>query len=65
LAACPRQVAWIRSWLGRALIESRRDVARGKKLVLEAWPTLARDDQTEAERKSLGTWMRSRGLRTD
>jgi hypothetical protein len=37
----------------------------GKKLVLEAWPTLARDDQTEAERKSLGTWMRSRGLRTD
>ena len=61
----PRQAAWIRSWLGRALVESRRDVARGKKLVLEAWPVLAHDDQTEAERSSLRPWMRSRGLRTD
>jgi len=53
----PRQAAWIRSWLGRALVESTRDRARGMQLVRDAWTVIAGEEQMEWERKSLVAWM--------
>jgi serine/threonine protein kinase/tetratricopeptide (TPR) repeat protein len=58
----PRFAAWIRSWLGRALVESRVDPARGRTLVAEAWSVIAGDPQMDYERASLVPWMKAHGM---
>jgi hypothetical protein len=60
----PRQAAWIRAWLGRALVAANRDRARGLALVREAWPVVAAEPQMEEERADLAPWMRKHGLAT-
>ena len=56
------RVAWIDGLLGRALVDSGRDPARGRALVAGAWAVMQTDDRMEAQRASLAAWMKRRNL---
>jgi tetratricopeptide (TPR) repeat protein/predicted Ser/Thr protein kinase len=56
-ATDPGSVAWGNALFGRALIESGRDPARGRRLVADAWKHIAADARMTHERAKLAAWM--------
>ncbi|HLL22954.1 MAG TPA: tetratricopeptide repeat protein, partial [Kofleriaceae bacterium] len=60
----PSLRAWIECLLGRALVESGRDPARGRALVVKAWAVLSKDERTDELAATLKTWMTRRGIPT-
>jgi len=57
----PGGSAWIRALLGRALIDAKRDVTRGRALIDDAWHVIASDERMTSERARLQRWMTARG----
>jgi hypothetical protein len=51
------EIQWI---LGRALVETRRDPARGMKLVHEAQAAVEKDERGGELRKRVSEWLRKR-----
>jgi eukaryotic-like serine/threonine-protein kinase len=58
----PGERAWIEGLLGRALVESGRDAARGRALVIAAWNHVRADDRMDDQRAELTAWMRARRM---
>jgi len=59
----PGVAAWTDALLGRALIESGRDHARGVRLIAGAWHAIASDPRLDDEEAELAAWLKRRGLR--
>jgi tetratricopeptide (TPR) repeat protein len=58
----PGHRAWIEGLLGRALVDSGRDVARGHALIRAAWDHVRKDDRMDDQRAELSAWMRAHGV---
>ena len=58
----PGAAAWLDAQLGRALVDSNRDVGRGRALVLAAYPRIAADARLTDQRTALVAWMKRRRI---
>ena len=58
----PGTLALTDAMLGRALVQSGRDRARGERLLRSVWPKVVADERLADQRAELAAWARSAGL---